>query len=424
MFYLNPSAVKKDDPFETQVEVLFSSDIMAFGNLELKPINPMAPPEPHLEEQLKVLAQSHPDVKLCSTLNGNDPKQQAKTMKETIQKRFAAKLTWTDSNSNTQKIMYDRNRPAEWKMIEDAFSSAARALGVTTDRLNSKFPGCQRVREMFREELAEYYHPDFYDSVEATFISVNESAAFLLDLFCLFGIGKAYSFLNAAKIFDDSFEGLIAFIKCGQPPDMNFVKFMQIFQKKLQELANVNHPPKSADGRFTKADNIPDDEMGVPQKFDIRTYPPLVMWLYNKILKRATGKSRREEIRDKIDGRTLFCLPNSYGTGWDLRQQNQYPSYPYNSLISPDNTAFFQHKGYWKGREGMQKDKGGFQANREFSPRQQQYDHQGRQTENNQRGGRNDGGRWRSHSQFGSDEEIVKETYRHWGEGKQRDKRD
>uniref|UniRef100_A0A0G4IEI7 Uncharacterized protein n=1 Tax=Chromera velia CCMP2878 TaxID=1169474 RepID=A0A0G4IEI7_9ALVE len=172
--------------------------------------------------------------------------------------------------------------------------------------------------------------------------------------------------------------------------------------------------------------------MGVPQKFDIRTYPPLVTWLYNKILKRATGKSRREEIRDKIDGRTLSChaleqivvstykktyfdeqaqpkngdpgptlpssalppspnqkgvetpwafplnaypqytqqqnyptpvhpsltgLPNSYGIGWDPRQQNQYPSYPYNSLVSPDNAAFFQHKGHWKGRESMQKDK-------------------------------------------------------------------
>uniref|UniRef100_A0A0G4H773 Uncharacterized protein n=1 Tax=Chromera velia CCMP2878 TaxID=1169474 RepID=A0A0G4H773_9ALVE len=109
MFCLNPSAIKKDDPFETQAEVLFSSDTMAFRNLELKPINPMAPPEPHSEEQLKVLAQSHPDVKLCSTLNGNDPKQQAKTIKETIQKRFAAKLTWTDSNSNMQKIMYDGN---------------------------------------------------------------------------------------------------------------------------------------------------------------------------------------------------------------------------------------------------------------------------------------------------------------------------
>uniref|UniRef100_A0A0G4IED4 Uncharacterized protein n=1 Tax=Chromera velia CCMP2878 TaxID=1169474 RepID=A0A0G4IED4_9ALVE len=82
---------------------------------------------------------------------------------------------------------------------------------------------------MFREELAEYYHPDFYDSAEATFISVNESAAVLLDIFCLFGIGKAYFSLNATEIFDNSFEGLIAFIKRGQPPDMDFVKFMQIF---------------------------------------------------------------------------------------------------------------------------------------------------------------------------------------------------
>uniref|UniRef100_A0A0G4H8H7 Uncharacterized protein n=1 Tax=Chromera velia CCMP2878 TaxID=1169474 RepID=A0A0G4H8H7_9ALVE len=116
-------------------------------------------------------------------------------------------------------------------MIEDAFSSAARALGVTIDRLNSKSPRCQRVKEMFREELAEYCHLDFYDrlSAEATFISVNELAVFLLNLFCLFGIGKAYSSLNAAEIFDDSFEGLITSIKRGQPPEMNFVKFLQIF---------------------------------------------------------------------------------------------------------------------------------------------------------------------------------------------------